>query len=105
MSIEDYFGGGRNRKRASAGDNAPELPPSVAGPSCSQPKKPKANQSFIESLDQGQPIAPILETYPSRKFGQETFDRHFKSEWYDGRPWKFMYSLLSFWFELFSIVI
>ena len=33
------------------------------------------------------PKQPILDEYPARKFGNETFVRRFQSEWYKNYPW------------------
>ena len=33
------------------------------------------------------PWRQILNSYPKRRFGQEKFERQFKANWYDERPW------------------
>ena len=52
-------------------------------------KKPSENieMTVIEGLQKDQPIRPMLASFPKRRFGNERFDRHFKSEWYKGRDW------------------
>ena len=45
------------------------------------------NQTFIKNMDKMKPSRPILNSYPKRRFGQEKFERQFKANWYDERPW------------------
>ena len=46
-----------------------------------------STQTFIKNTDKMKPSRPILNSYLKRRFGQETFERQFKANWYDERPW------------------
>ena len=46
-----------------------------------------SNQTFIKNMDKMKPSRPILNSFPKRKFGQEKFERQYKANWYQERPW------------------
>ena len=90
MSITNYFSGNTRKRGVSSSSHSSgtDGSPPPQGPSTSkQQKQSSSNPSIIKRLDKTQPISPTLASYPKTRFGQEKFERHFKAEWYDGRPW------------------
>ena len=86
MSIRSYFASKRSTSFSSTSHTDRASP----GPSPSKQEKQTdslSNASVIKHLDKAKPISPNLTSYPKKRFGKEAFERQFKAEWYEGRPW------------------